>query len=400
MGGQRLYVLLAIVALASGFQVLGGERAALGSRAGAEQGGGIFRISLNSISGIDYMDPALASSPPGWALLDTTCARLLAYPDKPPPEGFRLQPEVATGFPAVSRDGRTYTFRLRSGFRFSDGTPVRASAFARAINRALAPEMNSPGVQYVRDIVGAGRVLTGKSVTATGVVARGNTLVIRLTRPAPDFPHRTASTFFCAVPPELPVDPEGRGAFAAAGPYYVTEYRRGDRVVLRQNPYYGGRRPHHVAGFDVDLRAASPQEVLQRVDRDEADWGHTLAAIYSIRLSVSVSSRSTGSIARGCSSGVVSRCGCSRSTRRARCSEQPESAQGGQLRSRPAGARRQFAVSPPSDQYLPSILPGFKNEVVYRSRARTCSARGRSHAATFATGRPSSTSTAPRSRWR
>jgi len=43
--------------------------------------GGIFRVSLNSASGIDYMDPALASSPPGWALLDTTCARLMAYPD-------------------------------------------------------------------------------------------------------------------------------------------------------------------------------------------------------------------------------------------------------------------------------------------------------------------------------
>jgi peptide/nickel transport system substrate-binding protein len=213
MGGRKLHVLLGALALGGLFQVVGVEKAAHGSTARPEQEGGIFRIALNAISGIDYLDPALASSPPGWALLDTTCARLLAYPDKAPPAGFRLQPEVAAGFPAISSDRTTYTFKLRSGFRFSDGTPVRASAFARAITRMLAPEMHSPGVQYVRDIIGAGRVLTGKADVPEGVVARGDTLVIRLTRPAPDFPHRTASTFFCAVPPSLPIDPEGRGAF-------------------------------------------------------------------------------------------------------------------------------------------------------------------------------------------
>ena len=280
MGGRVLRYGVGALAIGGAAVAIGIAQGAPASPERGIQEGGIFRVALNSFSGIDSMDPALASSPPGWALLDTTCARLLAYPDKPPPAGFQLRPDAAASFPTVSADGKTYTFRLRPGFRFSDGSPLRASAFARAINRVLAPEMNSPGVNYVRDIVGAGRVLAGKAETASGVVARGNTLVVRLTRPAPDFPHRTASTFFCAVPPGLPIDPEGRGAFPAAGPYYVTEYRRGERVVLRKNPHYGGRRPHHVAGFDVDLRAASPQEVLQRVDRDEADWGHTLAPIY------------------------------------------------------------------------------------------------------------------------
>ena len=59
----------------------------------------------------------------------------------------------------ISRDRKTYTFTLRKDFRFSDGTPVRASAFARAIHRTLAPEINSPtlssGAQHTRDILGA-----------------------------------------------------------------------------------------------------------------------------------------------------------------------------------------------------------------------------------------------------
>lgn len=330
------------------------------------QEGGIFRISLSAFSGIDYMDPALASSPPGWALLDTTCARLMAYPDKAPPKGFQLQPEVAAHVPAVTDGGKTYTFRLRSGFRFSDGSPLRASAFARAINRVLAPEMNSPGVQYARDIVGAGQVLAGKADTASGVVARGNTLVIRLTRPAPDFPHRTASTFLCAVPPSLPVDPEGRGVFPAAGPYYVTEYRRGERVVLRQNRYYGGQRPHHVDGFDVDLRAPSPQEMLRRVDRGDSDWGHTIAGIYFDP-----------------ALGLAEKYGINRSQLYLRPgltlrmlafnSSRPLFSNNALLRRAVNFALNRRALvlvggalaSRPSDQYLPTIMPGFKDADVY-----------------------------------
>lgn len=240
--------------------------------------GGIFRVSYWEPT-FDYVDPALAYSS-SWYVLDTTCARLMTYPDKAPPEGLRLVPEVATDYPRISRNGKTYTFTLRKGFRFSDGTPVRASAFARAINRTLAPGVRSPGAQHTRDIAGAADVQAGKTTTAAGVVARGNTLVVRFTRPVLDFAAKTTMPFFCAVPPTLPSDSEGVRTFPAAGPYYVKEYRPGERVVLRRNRFYGGSRPHHVDGFDVDLTATSHQETLERVERGQADWGPAAAPVY------------------------------------------------------------------------------------------------------------------------
>ena len=273
---RRFIVWIAVVVTAVGF--------AAGSGAGGSDArdGGIFRISLAIGSGISYVDPALEYTAPGWILLDTTCARLMTYPDKPAPEAFRLVPEVAIAFPKRSRDLRTYTFTLREGFRFSDGKPVRASAFARAINRALAPQMSSPWVPLLRDIAGAGDVLTGRSRAASGVVARGNTLSVRFTRPVSDFAARTAMPFMCAVPPTLPADPEGVRVIPAAGPYHVVDYRPNERVTIRKNPFYGGTRPHHVNGFNVDLRAASPAEMIENVERGEADWGHTLAASFFI----------------------------------------------------------------------------------------------------------------------
>ena len=203
------------------------------------QEGGIMRISFAPAAGLDHVDPALSFTQPGWTLLDATCARLMTYPDKPPPAGFRLQPEVAAGY-RVSNDLKTYTFTLRKGFRFSNGAPVRASAFAHAIKRLLQPFILSPGAQHVQDIVGAKDVLEGQSSAPRGVVAKGYTLVVRFKKAAPDFPARTAMSFFCAVPPELPPSGEGVGAFPSAGPYFVQEYRPGERVVIRRNSHYGG----------------------------------------------------------------------------------------------------------------------------------------------------------------
>ena len=268
---------LLVVGAVAGCALAAFALAAFAHGAGARApDGGILRISFSPAAGLDHVDPALSFTQPGWALLDATCARLMTYPDKPPPAAYRLQPEVASGY-TVSNDFKRYTFTLRRGFRFSDGSPVRASAFARAINRALQPLILAPAARHMRDIVGAADVLAGRKTVAVGVVARGNTLVVRFTRPAPDFPARTAMPFFCAVPPGLPASAEGVGAFPSAGPFYVQEYRPTERVLVRRNPYYGGERKVHLRGFDVDLRGGTPPEMIRRIDRNEADWGHMIA---------------------------------------------------------------------------------------------------------------------------
>jgi peptide/nickel transport system substrate-binding protein len=244
------------VAILRGFFDGGDKRSPANTRAG-----GVVRVVLRSAD-VDSLDPSLSYSVASAILVATTCAA----------------PEEVAGAPRVSGDNRTFTFTLRNGFRFSDGAAVRASAFARAINRTLAPGIESPWAPYLSDIVGAEKVQAGKTTSAAGVIPQGNTLVVRLKRPVPDFPARMA--FLCAVPPTLPADPEGVNAFHAAGRYYVAEYRPGERILIRRNHFYGGDRPHHVDGFDVDLQAASPEEIIDRIDRGEADWGWALAPFY------------------------------------------------------------------------------------------------------------------------
>ena len=323
--------------------------------------GGIVRVAMRSVD-VDSIDPAVSYAVASFYLVDTTCARLLTYSRAVTP---RLEPEVAAGFPRISRDRKTYTFTLRSGFRFSDGAPVRASAFARAINRTLAPGLKSPLAAYTRDIAGADRVLAGKTTEAAGVVARGNTLVVRLKRPVPDFPART--TFLCAVPPALPAEPEGVGTYPAAGPYYVAEYHPGEKVVLRRNSFYGGKRPQHVDGFDVDLRVTSFEEVLDRIERGDADWGWALAAAYfdpqrrlAAKYGVNASRffLSPGSELRGY---VLN-------TARPLFRDNPRLRQAVSFAIDRAALGRIFGgplATQPTDQYLTPRMPGFRDAHVY-----------------------------------
>ena len=75
-----------------------------------------------------------------------TCAMLLNYPDEPGAGGLRLVPDAARALPTVSKDGRSYTFTIRPGMRFSppSNQPVTAQTFKHTIERSVDPRMKAP----------------------------------------------------------------------------------------------------------------------------------------------------------------------------------------------------------------------------------------------------------------
>ncbi len=116
---------------------------------------------------VDFLDPGLAYLPGSWQVLHSTCAKLLNYPDGSGASGGRLVPELAEGFRSRSGGGRTYTFTVRRGFRFSppSGEPVTAQSMKYTIERSLDPRMRSAAPSLVSDV---------KSVRASGEDADGD----------------------------------------------------------------------------------------------------------------------------------------------------------------------------------------------------------------------------------
>ena len=126
----------------------------------ASKDGGTFRMAI-TVGIFHAIDPALYGLES--RILRPACAALMSYPDKPLPDGLRLAPELAASYPTVSRDRRTYTFTIRKGMRFSDGSRLTARNVAHALERIFDPRMRSGAAELFEDIVGAhqmpGRVL-------------------------------------------------------------------------------------------------------------------------------------------------------------------------------------------------------------------------------------------------
>jgi ABC-type oligopeptide transport system substrate-binding subunit len=225
-----------------------------------------FRWSL--AVDIDHVDPALAYYTQSWALEYATGAMLFNYPDALAPRGARLVPEVAAGFPTISRNGRTYTFRLRTTYRFSDGRRVRAASFVRAFERARNRRPETPAARFISDVV---------DFAALGPYR----LRIRLRKPAGDLLARLAMPFFMAIPADTPDVIYGIGApVVSAGPYFVREWTKNRRIILERNRFYRGPRPHRVNRIHVDI--GLPLETIRlNIDGGRADTGDIPAAAHA-----------------------------------------------------------------------------------------------------------------------
>jgi ABC-type oligopeptide transport system substrate-binding subunit len=275
---RRLTVSVAMLLLGAGLlaaSAIAGPSGSAGPQASSSDQarvGGTFRHSLSV--DIDYVDPALAYYVPSWSIMYATAGMLLNYPDAPAPRGSRLTPEIAAGFPRISRDGLTYTFQLKRTYRLSNGQPVTAANFVYAINRNLNRRMSSPAQPFIEDVVGGAAVVAGRAQRATGVRALGRyTLQIRLTRRSPDLLARLAMPFFQAIQTNLPITPDGVNApVHTAGPYYIARWERNRQVVVNRNRFYRGPRPHNVNQILVDI--GLPLETIKlNIDRGATDTG-------------------------------------------------------------------------------------------------------------------------------
>jgi peptide/nickel transport system substrate-binding protein len=276
----RLSVGLSLTALVTGLVLIGaacggsssGGSSSTGTQATTGQGteGGTMKIVLEADT--DYVDPALAYYQVSWQFQYSTCLKLLNYPDAAGDAGSQLTPEAATAMPEVSADGKTYTFTVAPGNKFSDGSgEVTAETFKFAIERDLNPKMQSPAAGFISDIVGAQEFVDGKAKNVSGVTAAGDKLTITLSKPAPDFISRVAMPFFCAIPTTTPIDPKGVKSLPSAGPYFIESWTPNKSLVIKKNPNYVGERPHFLDEITYQM-GVDPNQGVLLIKQGSADY--------------------------------------------------------------------------------------------------------------------------------
>ena len=232
-----------------------------------------------SVGPFEYTDPAVAGQV-GNAIRDqveqATCAKLLNYPDEPPPAGWELYPEIAARMPDVSADGLTYAYTVRDGYAFSppSGEPLTAETFRFSIERALSPELgpNATAIEELDMISGARAYHDGEANSVSGLAVDGNVLTITLERPDPMFLHRLALPLVCPVPLGTPALLNGvsHPPIPRSGPYYISDDLGGTAILLERNPNYPGPRR---AAFDAIIWRVLEDSgrLIAQVERGELD---------------------------------------------------------------------------------------------------------------------------------
>jgi peptide/nickel transport system substrate-binding protein len=241
----------------------------------AHRGGAVRFVAARDI---DFVDPAAAYTSLAWGILTTTNDGLLTFKRVAGSEGGQLVPDLATAIPKPSNGGKTYTFQLRSGLRYSDGAPVRASDLRHGLERML--EIDKVPVTFYDGIVGAQACgeKRGKCSLRQGVVANdgAGTVTFNLTKPDPEFLYKLALPFAVAVPDRIPSRIAAKGSLVpATGPYLIAEYRPQQRVVLTRNPRFrewsaAAQPDGFPSRIEFDLTKSQDAQVTA-VERNKAD---------------------------------------------------------------------------------------------------------------------------------
>src|SRR3954468_21199618 len=90
----------------------------------------------------DYMDPGLSYRLESWQLFQNIYEGLVGQKHAEVADSADIVPVLAKAMPEVTNSAKTYKFTLRSGLKYSDGTPIKASDFKSTIIRDF--KMNSP----------------------------------------------------------------------------------------------------------------------------------------------------------------------------------------------------------------------------------------------------------------
>ncbi len=186
----------------------------------------------------ETIDPALNSAVDGGNMLLHAYECLLIVG-----EDGTLQPGQAESYD-VSEDGLTWTFHLRDGLKWSDGSDLTANDFVYSWKRVCDPEVAAPYAETVLGMVkGYDEAIDG-NIDALAVSAPDDsTLVVELANPCSYFGSLAA---FATLSPVQEATIEANGeAWATApetyvsnGPFYMTEWVPGSHITFSKNPYY------------------------------------------------------------------------------------------------------------------------------------------------------------------
>ncbi|MFD9378163.1 ABC transporter substrate-binding protein [Streptomyces sp. NPDC059999] len=201
-------------------------------------------LTVLSNQDFSHLDPARNWTMPtmdfGTRLLYRTLVTFKAEPGK---AGSELVPDLATDLGTPSDGGRTWTFTLKEGVKYEDGTPVRAQDVKYNVERSFAPDLTG-GPDYAAQYLAGGESykgpLQGQHLDSIKT-PDDRTIVFQLRRPVADFSATATLPTFAPVPQAKETGTRYDARPFSSGPYKIESYDRDKKLVLVRNEHWDPR---------------------------------------------------------------------------------------------------------------------------------------------------------------
>ena len=213
------------------------------------EGGQVIKLFLGGGTPLS-MDPALNSASAGSNIIRSAFAGLTGFQYNEAGEPV-MAPELAESY-EVSADGLTYSFVLREGLKWSDGTDATASQIKASWERAASAELGAD-YGFLFDVISRNE----DGTLAIDVDDAARTFVVHLPQPCAYFLDLCAFVPFYPVRVDL-ADNEGIWAtnpetYVGLGAFKMTKYAVDDVIVFEKNPYYWNADAVKLAGIEFYL---------------------------------------------------------------------------------------------------------------------------------------------------
>jgi len=275
VGFFGVVVTLALVASGCGGSSKSSSSTTTSSTSAGGKGGTLLTVANAAPSGSP--DPQVNYTLQEWQLLITSHDGLIAFKRVGGAPGTQKVPDLAESIPKPTNGGKTWTFTLRKGIKFSDGTTLTGADVLSTFER-LFKIGNSPNAgTWYNVIQGADACIkTPKTCDLSkGIVVNGNQVTFHLTTADPEFLDKLAVPFAFILPKSTPdtnvnIPPPG------TGPYKWVQYAPNKQIKLVRNTFFKewskDAQPDGNPDIIVQKFGFTPESQVTAVENNTADW--------------------------------------------------------------------------------------------------------------------------------
>ena len=269
MKQRRIIAAVGFALVASVVAAACGGSSGDGSEGGTPTKGGTIHILSNGEQ-IAHLDPQRNYTGDDLAFAGSTMHRTLtSYKYVAGDEGSTIVPDLATDLGTFNEDGTVWSFTLRDGGTFEDGSEITCADVAYGVSRTWASDVITDGPTYASSYIDAGDYPGPYKATAEqqaaydkAVSCDGKTITFNLKVPVADFNYTTTLLSFSPVPKAADTGEKYDLRPVSSGPYKIESYTIGKSLVLVRNENWSK---------DSDpVRNANPDSFIYEFGLDEA----------------------------------------------------------------------------------------------------------------------------------